>query len=68
LELQYDEPLYRIAFKFNLRYYNKVVCILNTCRIINNLLNVSAGNRPPGADDFLPVLIYVVGRCRLILS
>ena len=51
-----------------MRYYNKVVCILNTCRIINNLLNVSAGNRPPGADDFLPVLIYVVGRCRLILS
>lgn len=39
---------------------DKLVCILNTCRIINNLLNVSAGNRPPGADDFLPVLIYVV--------
>ena len=41
---------------------DKVVCVLNTCRIINNLLNVSSGNRPPGADDFLPVLIYVVLR------
>ena len=39
---------------------DKLVCVLNTCRVINNLLNVSAGNRPAGADDFLPVLIYVV--------
>ena len=41
---------------------DKLVCVLNTCRIINNLLNVSSGNRPAGADDFLPVLIYVVLR------
>ncbi|KAG0599658.1 hypothetical protein M758_12G169700 [Ceratodon purpureus] len=42
---------------------DKVVCILNCCRVINNLLlNVSIGSKdnPPGADDFLPVLIYVV--------
>ncbi|KAK3263739.1 hypothetical protein CYMTET_27472 [Cymbomonas tetramitiformis] len=40
---------------------DKLVCILNCCRVISNLLNVSADeNSPPGADDFLPVLIYVV--------
>ncbi|CAM6099160.1 unnamed protein product [Calypogeia fissa] len=42
---------------------DKLVCILNCCRVINNLLlNVSMANKdnPPGADDFLPVLIYVV--------
>jgi len=42
---------------------DKLVCILNCCRVINNLLlNVSIGSKdnPPGADDFLPVLIYVV--------
>ncbi|GMJ15161.1 ARABIDOPSIS THALIANA VACUOLAR PROTEIN SORTING 9A [Hibiscus trionum] len=37
----------------------KLVCILNCCKVINNLLlNASNGN-PPGADDFFPVLIYV---------
>ncbi|KAG6546621.1 hypothetical protein Mapa_011810 [Marchantia paleacea] len=42
---------------------DKLVCILNCCRVINNLLvNVSmaSNDNPPGADDFLPVLIYVV--------
>lgn len=42
---------------------DKLVCILNCCRVINNLLlNVSIASKdnPPGADDFLPVLIYVV--------
>lgn len=41
---------------------DKLVCILNCCRVINNLLlNVSmaTNDNPPGADDFLPVLIYV---------
>ncbi|XAR57471.1 hypothetical protein NMG60_11025627 [Bertholletia excelsa] len=39
----------------------KLLCILNCCRVINNLLlNASMSeNRVPGADDFLPVLIYV---------
>ncbi|KAJ6848297.1 vacuolar protein sorting-associated protein 9A-like [Iris pallida] len=42
---------------------DKLVCILNCCKVINNLLlNVSmaSDDNPPGADDFLPVLIYVV--------
>jgi len=42
---------------------DKLVCILNCCRVINNLLlNVSmaTNDNPPGADDFLPVLIYVI--------
>uniref|UniRef100_A0A5B7AMY4 Putative vacuolar protein sorting-associated protein 9A-like isoform X2 n=1 Tax=Davidia involucrata TaxID=16924 RepID=A0A5B7AMY4_DAVIN len=40
----------------------KLLCILNCCRVINNLLlNASMSeNRVPGADDFLPVLIYVM--------
>ncbi|KAL3026490.1 hypothetical protein AAZX31_04G234100 [Glycine max] len=41
---------------------DKLVCILNCCRVISNLLlNASVASRenPPGADEFLPVLIYV---------
>eukprot|EP00249_Psilotum_nudum_P018553 c26861_g1_i1 orf=524-2221(-) len=41
---------------------DKLVCILNCCRVINNLLlnaTMSSNGHPPGADDFLPVLIYV---------
>ncbi|KAA8544538.1 hypothetical protein F0562_022550 [Nyssa sinensis] len=40
----------------------KLLCILNCCRVINNLLLNSSmsENRVPGADDFLPVLIYVM--------
>ena len=44
---------------------DKLVCILNCCKVVTNLLNVSAAESdgaPPGADDFLPVLIYVVLR------
>ncbi|KAL2611438.1 hypothetical protein R1flu_023130 [Riccia fluitans] len=42
---------------------DKLVCILNCCRVINNLLvkaSMASNDSPPGADDFLPVLIYVV--------
>ncbi|KAK8538721.1 hypothetical protein V6N13_009096 [Hibiscus sabdariffa] len=38
---------------------DKLVCILNCCKIINNLLLNASNENPPGADDFLPVLIYV---------
>mmetsp|Transcript_4038 Transcript_4038/g.14397 ORF Transcript_4038/g.14397 Transcript_4038/m.14397 type:complete len:389 (+) Transcript_4038:261-1427(+) len=44
---------------------DKLVCILNCCKVITNLLNVSAGSgSPAGADDFLPVLIYIVIQAR----
>eukprot|EP00897_Mesotaenium_endlicherianum_P006351 jgi/Mesen1/5744/ME000291S04927 len=43
---------------------DKLVCVLNACRVINNLLinvvSMAADTDAPGADDFLPVLIYVV--------
>jgi Rab5 GDP/GTP exchange factor len=41
---------------------DKLVCILNCCRVINNLLHtgVNGSAEARGADDFLPVLIYVV--------
>lgn len=41
---------------------DKLVCILSCCRVINNLLlnvSISSDANPPGADEFLPVLIYV---------
>lgn len=41
---------------------DKLVCILSCCKVISNLLfnaSVNANESPPGADEFLPVLIYV---------
>nr|XP_043632109.1 vacuolar protein sorting-associated protein 9A-like [Erigeron canadensis] len=41
---------------------DKLVCILSCCKVISNLLfnaSVDANESPPGADEFLPVLIYV---------
>ncbi|RDY04513.1 Vacuolar protein sorting-associated protein 9A [Mucuna pruriens] len=41
---------------------DKLVCILNCCKVISNLLlnaSVASEENPPGADEFLPVLIYV---------
>ncbi|XP_042495196.1 vacuolar protein sorting-associated protein 9A-like [Macadamia integrifolia] len=40
----------------------KLLCIFSCCRVINNLLlnvSMSENHEPSGADDFLPVLIYV---------
>ncbi|XP_002989534.2 vacuolar protein sorting-associated protein 9A [Selaginella moellendorffii] len=39
---------------------DKLVCILNCCRVINNLLLMAKSGTPPGAEEFLPALIYVV--------
>nr|CAD1837554.1 unnamed protein product [Ananas comosus var. bracteatus] len=42
---------------------DKLVCILNCCKVINNLLLnvfIASDENPPGADEFLPVLIYVI--------
>ncbi|KAB1205413.1 Vacuolar protein sorting-associated protein 9A [Morella rubra] len=41
---------------------DKLVCILNCCKVISNLLlnaSLASNVNPPGADEFLPVLIYV---------
>ncbi|CAD5178624.1 unnamed protein product [Musa acuminata subsp. malaccensis] len=41
---------------------DKLLCIMNCCRIINNLLldiSMTTNHTPAGADDFLPILIYV---------
>ncbi|KAF5442454.1 hypothetical protein F2P56_035109 [Juglans regia] len=41
---------------------DKLVCILNCCKVIGNLLlnaSIASNENPPGADEFLPVLIYV---------
>ncbi|CAH8261092.1 unnamed protein product [Arabidopsis lyrata] len=41
---------------------DKLVCILNCCKVINNLLlnaSIASNENAPGADEFLPVLIYV---------
>jgi hypothetical protein len=45
----------------------KLHCIMSCCRIINNLLlnaSMSENHVPGGADDFLPVLIYVTIKAR----
>eukprot|EP00913_Durusdinium_trenchii_P011365 g10676.t1 len=43
---------------------DKMICILNACRVINDVLKraivESGGGRPLAADDFLPLLIYCV--------
>ncbi|CAI0408253.1 unnamed protein product [Linum tenue] len=44
---------------------DKLVCILNCCKVINHLLlnaSIASNENPPGADEFLPVLIYVTMR------
>ncbi|XP_047323305.1 vacuolar protein sorting-associated protein 9A-like [Impatiens glandulifera] len=41
---------------------DKLVCILSCCKVITNLLHnasLTSSENPPGADEFLPVLIYV---------
>lgn len=39
---------------------DKLACLLNSCFVISGLLRAAAGGPDaPGADDFLPALIYV---------
>lgn len=48
---------------------DKLSCILNCCKVINNLLlnaSIVSNDNPPGADEFLPVLIYVTIKVWLI--
>ena len=42
---------------------DKMVCLLNCCKVISQLLSdarTNADEKLPGADEFLPALIYVV--------
>eukprot|EP00658_Telonema_sp_P-2_P031377 TRINITY_DN2348_c0_g1_i2.p1 TRINITY_DN2348_c0_g1~~TRINITY_DN2348_c0_g1_i2.p1 ORF type:complete len:488 (+),score=119.52 TRINITY_DN2348_c0_g1_i2:88-1551(+) len=39
---------------------DKMVCILNCCKVISNLLTHAREGQPYGADEFLPLLIYIV--------
>ncbi|KAL3845580.1 hypothetical protein ACJIZ3_002983 [Penstemon smallii] len=46
---------------------DKLVCILNCCKVISNLLinaSLASNGDHPGADEFLPVLIYVTIKTR----
>ncbi|KAL2335862.1 hypothetical protein Fmac_010308 [Flemingia macrophylla] len=63
----HNEPLWLLAEKELLKMnafkapYEKMTSIMSCCRIINNLLLNAAmsEHEPTGADDFLPVLIYI---------
>lgn len=39
---------------------DKMVCILNCCKVISNLLTHAREGQPYGADEFLPLLIFIV--------
>lgn len=41
---------------------DKMIAIINTCKIISSMVynSKSANKAPTGADEFLPVLIYLV--------
>ena len=39
---------------------DKVACVVRCCQTIMNLLSLSAKSSVPAADDFLPVLVFVV--------
>ncbi|XP_075304231.1 ras and Rab interactor 3 isoform X2 [Odontesthes bonariensis] len=43
----------------------KIELLLKTCKIIYDSMSVSCPGRSHGADDFLPVMMYVLARCNL---
>lgn len=44
---------------------DKVQCILRMCSTIMNLLSLANEDSVPGADDFVPVLVFVLIRVSL---
>lgn len=46
---------------------DKVQCILRMCSTIMNLLSLANEDSVPGADDFVPVLVFVLIRVRVLL-
>lgn len=43
----------------------KIDLLLKTCKIIYESMSVGCPGRAHGADDFLPVLMYVLARCNI---
>ncbi|MFT7810601.1 ras and Rab interactor 3 isoform X1 [Arapaima gigas] len=43
----------------------KIAYLLKACKIIYESMSVSSPGKPYGADDFLPVLMYVLVRCTM---
>ena len=47
--------------------YNKLNCISNTYKILNNCINFCEGdNSDAGLDDIFPIFIYIIIKCRPI--
>ena len=46
---------------------DKIACVVNCCSVLFSVLNLARGDGDsrPGADDFLPVFIFVVLRARV---
>ena len=44
---------------------DKVKCITRVSKIIMNLLSLAQDKSAPGADDFMPVLVFV-SLCRIL--
>nr|XP_033808936.1 ras and Rab interactor 3 isoform X2 [Geotrypetes seraphini] len=60
----------KIIHKFTLmhRAYSpekKVTCLLKSCKLIYESMSTGNPGKPYGADDFLPVLMYVLAHCDL---
>jgi hypothetical protein len=47
---------------------DKVQCVLRMCSTIMNLLSLATEDSVPGADDFVPVLVFVLIKVGLTLS
>ncbi|NXQ29155.1 RIN3 protein, partial [Alaudala cheleensis] len=43
----------------------KIAILLKTCKLIYDSMSQGNPGKPYGADDFLPVLMYVLARCNL---
>ena len=46
---------------------NKCQCILRMCSTIMNLLSLANEDSVPGADDFVPVLVFVLIKVGLLI-
>ncbi|KAJ0963057.1 hypothetical protein J5N97_028179 [Dioscorea zingiberensis] len=61
--LYYSSFLHKKNYKISICSRLQEICLyLNYCKVINNLLinaSITSKDNLPGADDFLPVLIYV---------